>query len=72
MNAVAFDEKAITLSVTAADLVVAAGDVLAWVSTAVTGGGGLVDPGGLVQVEIKSASYSDVASSTGQVIQSES
>lgn len=52
VNALDFDEKAITLSVTAADLVVAAGDVLAFVSTAVTGGGGLVDPGGLVKVTI--------------------
>ncbi len=71
VDGVAFDEKPITLSSTAADLVVTAGDMLAWVSTAV-GGTGLVDPGGLVQVEIKSASYSDVASATGQVIQSES
>lgn len=72
VDAVAFDEKPITLNGTAANLVVAAGDVLAWVSTAVTGAGGLVDPGGLVQVEIKPTSYTDVASATGAVIQSES
>ncbi len=71
VNGVAFDELAITLSGTAADLVVAAGDILAWVSTAV-GGTGLVDPGGLVQVEIKSSTYTDVASATGQILQSES
>ncbi len=71
VDGVAFDEKPITLSGTAADLVVAAGDILAWVSTAV-GGTGLVDPGGLVQVEIKSSTYTDVASATGQILQSES
>lgn len=52
VNAVAFDEKAITLSSTAADLAVAVGDILVWVSTAVTGAGGLVDPGGTVEIEI--------------------
>jgi hypothetical protein len=57
VNGVAFDEKAITLSVTASDLVVAADDVLVWVSTAVTGGGGLVDPGGQVRVELGSTRY---------------
>lgn len=51
VDGVAFDEKAITLSSTAADLVVAKGDILVWVSTAV-GGTGLVDPGGRVEVEI--------------------
>lgn len=51
VNATDFDEKAITLSGTAANLVVAAGDVLAWVSTHV-GSTGLADVGGLVQVEI--------------------
>jgi YD repeat-containing protein len=71
VNGVAFDELAITLSSTAADLVVAAGDILVWLSTAV-GGTGLVDPGGMVEVEIKSGSYTDVASATGAVIQSES
>lgn len=52
VNLVAFDEKTITLSTTAADLIVAPGDQLVWVSTAVTGAGGLVDPGGVVEVEI--------------------
>jgi hypothetical protein len=51
VNLVAYDEKAITLSATAADLVVAAGDILAW-SSAPVGGTGLVDPGGMVQIEI--------------------
>jgi hypothetical protein len=46
INTVAADEKAITLSVTATDLVVVAGDVLQWQSTAV--GTGIADPGGLV------------------------
>lgn len=51
VNASDFDEKTITLSATAADRVVAAGDILAWVSTHV-GSTGLADVGGLVQVEI--------------------
>lgn len=51
VNLVAYDEKAITLSATAADLVLVAGDILAWSSAAV-GGTGLVDPGGLVQIEV--------------------
>lgn len=51
VNLVAFDEKPITLSVTAADLVIAAGDILAWSSAAV-GGTGLVDPGGLVDITV--------------------
>ena len=50
VDAVAGDEEAITLSATAANLDVAAGDVLAWESEAV--GTGLADPGGLVQVTI--------------------
>jgi hypothetical protein len=50
-NAAADDETAISLSSTAADLVVAAGDVLAFVSTHV-GSTGLADPGGLVTIEI--------------------
>lgn len=50
VNTTASDEKAITLSVTAADLVVAAGDVLQWQSTAVLTG--IADPGGLVSVTI--------------------
>lgn len=65
-----FDEKAVTLSSTASDRVVAAGDVLLWVSTAV-GGTGLADPGGLVQVEIGSASYTDVASDSGTIAQTQ-
>lgn len=52
VNGLDFDEKAITLSVTAADLIVVAGDVLAWTSVAVTAGTGLADPGGIVKVEI--------------------
>jgi hypothetical protein len=71
VNAVAFDELAATLSSTAADKVVAAGDILAWVSTAV-GGTGLADPGGLVQIEIGATSYTDVASSVGTIAQTES
>ena len=46
---VASDEKTITLSATAADLLVTAGDVLAWVSTPTASG--LVDPGGFVRVK---------------------
>lgn len=72
VNLVAFDEKAITLNATAANLVVAASDILEWVSTAVTSGGGLVDPGGLVEVEIGAAAYTDVASSVGTIAQTES
>lgn len=72
VDLVAFDEKTITVTSTAADKVVVAGDILVWVSTAVTGGGGLADPGGLVQVEIGPSSYSDVASATGAITQSES
>lgn len=44
------DEKAITLSATPANLVVAAGDILEWESLHV--GTGIADPGGLVQVEL--------------------
>lgn len=62
VNLVAFDEKAITLTATVADRVVAAGDQLAWVSTAVTGAGGLVDPGGHVVVEIGASGYTDTGS----------
>lgn len=50
VNATAGDELTIPLSGTAANLVVAAGDVLAWFSDAV--GTGLADPGGLVQVAV--------------------
>jgi hypothetical protein len=45
VNLTAFDEKTLTKSVTAADLVVVAGDILEFRSAAV-GGTGLVDPGG--------------------------
>jgi YD repeat-containing protein len=72
VNGVAFDEKAVTLSSTASDKVVAEGDILVWVSTAVTGGGGLVDPGGNVVVTIGATAYSDVASAVGTVAQTES
>lgn len=44
------DERALTLSGTPANLVVAAGDVLEWSSDA--NGTGVVDPGGLVSVDI--------------------
>jgi hypothetical protein len=49
VNAPASDETPVTLSVTPADLVVAQGDMLAFVSTHV-GSTGLADPGGLVAV----------------------
>jgi hypothetical protein len=45
------DEKAITLSATAANLIVAAGAILQWQSVH-SGSTGLADPGGLVQVEL--------------------
>lgn len=51
VNANDFDETALTLNATAANLVVAAGDVLAFVSTHV-GSTGLADPGGKVRVTI--------------------
>lgn len=50
-NALDYDETAITLSVTAADLVVAEGAILAFVSTHV-GSTGLADPGGRVEITI--------------------
>jgi hypothetical protein len=50
VNAPAFDETALTLSGTAAKLEVAAGDVLAFVSTHV--GEGLVDPGGEITIKV--------------------
>lgn len=49
-NLVAYDESALTLSATAADLVVAAGDILEFRSAAV-GGTGLADPGGTATIE---------------------
>lgn len=51
VNAAADDDTAITLSGTAANLAVTAGDVLVWQSTHV-GSSGLADPGGLVHVEL--------------------
>ena len=48
VNLVAFDEKAATVTATAADQLVTAGDVLTWVSTHTASG--LVDPGGTVKV----------------------
>lgn len=50
VNAPAFDEKAITLSATPANLSVAEGDILEWLSDAV--GTGLADPGGLIVVTL--------------------
>jgi hypothetical protein len=49
VNALDFDEKAITLSETAADLDVAEGAVIAWQSLHI-GATGLADPGGTVIV----------------------
>lgn len=51
VNLTDYDEKAITLSVVAGATTVAAGDILAW-STAPVGGTGLVDPGGLVAIDL--------------------
>jgi hypothetical protein len=50
VNAPGFDSKALTLSATPANLVVADGDVLALVSTSV--GTGIADPGALVKVSV--------------------
>lgn len=50
VNATAFDEKVIPLSGTAANLVLAEGDILEWFSDAV--GTGLADPGGLAKIEL--------------------
>lgn len=50
VNAAAFDETPLTLSGTAANLEVAEGDVLAFVSTHV--GTGIADPGGEVTVTV--------------------
>lgn len=51
VNGVAFDEHSTTLSVVAGATTVAAGDILAFVSTH-SGSTGLADPGGMVEVEI--------------------
>ena len=50
VNAAANDEKTITLSGTAANLALAAGDTLQWRSIHV--GTGITDPGGVVRVTI--------------------
>ena len=50
INASAADEKAITLSATPADLVLAAGDTLLWRSLHILTG--ITDPGGLVRVTL--------------------
>jgi len=50
VNGVAFDEGDLTLSATAANLNVAAGDVLEFRSAAV--GTGIADPGGSITVEL--------------------
>lgn len=52
VNAVAGDEKALTLSGTAANLNVDTGAIIAFESLAVTSGTGLADPGGLVQLNV--------------------
>lgn len=49
-DAAAYDEKALTLSGTAANLDLAAGDTLQWRSIHV--GTGIADPGGLVRVTL--------------------
>lgn len=50
VNATAYNEKAITLSGTAANLDLTAGDTLLWRSVHV--GTGITDPGGLVRVTV--------------------
>ncbi|WP_369167780.1 hypothetical protein AB5J49_07915 [Streptomyces sp. R28] len=50
VNATANNERAITLSGTAANLVLAAGDTLQWRSVHV--GTGIADPGGLLRITI--------------------
>lgn len=49
-NATANNEVALTLSATAADLVIAEGDTLQWRSTHI--GTGIADPGGLARVTV--------------------
>lgn len=51
VDLVAYDERAVTVSATAANLVVAEGDILSLDSTAV-GGTGLADPGGVWEIVI--------------------
>jgi len=50
VNAAADDENTVTLSATPANLVVAEGDVLEWVSTHLNTG--ITDPGGVVKVTL--------------------
>lgn len=50
VNASDFDEKALVLNATPANLNVVEGDILVWLSAAV--GTGLADPGGLAQVKV--------------------
>jgi len=50
VNGTANDEKTITLSGTAANLVLASGDTLQWRSIA--NGTGLADPGGLARITV--------------------
>jgi hypothetical protein len=54
VNAAAFDETALTLSVVANALDVVAGDVLVWNSLHI-GATGLADPGGSVKVVLSRA-----------------
>jgi hypothetical protein len=55
VNGVAFDEKPFTLSAVAGATTVAAGDILAFVSTH-SGSTGLADPGGRVEIEVERTS----------------
>lgn len=55
VDAVAFDEKALALSVSGEALNVAAGDVLVFKTEAV--GNGMVDPGGLVKIGLARGQY---------------
>lgn len=50
VNAAANDERTVTLSGTAANLVLAAGDTLLWRSVAV--GTGIADPGGVARITL--------------------
>ncbi|CAM5681509.1 MULTISPECIES: hypothetical protein [Streptomyces] len=50
VNAAAYNERALTLSGTAANLLLAAGDTVQWRSVHV--GTGITDPGGLVRVTL--------------------
>lgn len=54
VSGVAFDEKAFTVSATAANLVTAAGDVICVVSTH-TGGSGLANPGGHIHCDLNAS-----------------